>query len=127
MGKPDETLLSERLFAALTAEVSALEKRPRRVAEKPGEPVPKKTVAERGAEAKARVETISQLTRTLEKLLELRQLEALSRETGRREDEAEAGALRAEMLKRLRSIDARRGGAVGLFDAVAAPGGEAVG
>ncbi|WP_416356023.1 hypothetical protein ACLNGM_18250 [Aureimonas phyllosphaerae] len=119
MGKPDDTLLSERLFAALTAEVSALEKRPRRVAETPGVPVPKKTTAERAGEAKARVEAISQLTRTLEKLLELRRLEALSRETGRREDTAEADALRAEMLKRLRAIDARRGGAAGLFEALA--------
>ncbi|KQQ85857.1 hypothetical protein [Aureimonas sp. Leaf324] len=117
MGKPDETLLSERLFAALTAEVSALEKRPRRVSETPGEPMPKKTASERAGEAKARVEAISQLTRTLEKLLELRQLEALSRETGRREDTAQADALRAEMLKRLKAIDARRGGAPGLFEA----------
>ncbi|RIY01282.1 hypothetical protein D3218_07890 [Aureimonas flava] len=119
MGKPGETLLSERLFAALTAEVSALERRPRRVADKPGEPVPKKTAAERSAEAKARVEAISQLTRTLEKLLDLRQLEALARETGRREDEAEAEGLRTEMLRRLRAIDARRGGAPGLFEAIA--------
>ncbi|MBB3934489.1 hypothetical protein [Aureimonas phyllosphaerae] len=124
MGKRDETLLSERLFAALTAEVSALEKRPRRVPETPGEPLPKKTAAERAGEAKARVEAISQLTRTLEKLLELRQLEALSRETGRREDTAEADTLRTEMLKRLKAIDARRGGAAGLFEALA-PGGEA--
>ncbi|WP_279477809.1 hypothetical protein [Aureimonas sp. SK2] len=123
MGKPDETLLSERLFAALTAEVGALEKRPRRVSETPGEPVPKKTAAERAAEAKARVEAISQLTRTLEKLLELRQLEALSRETGRREDEAEAEHLRAEMMKRLRAIDARRDGEAGLVEAVASGAG----
>ncbi len=124
MGKPDETLLSERLFAALTAEVGALEKRPRRVSETPGEPVPKKTASERAGEAKARVEAISQLTRTLEKLLELRQLEALSRETGRLEDTVQADALRAEMLKRLKAIDARRGGGAGLFDAMS-PGGEA--
>ncbi len=112
----DEALLSERLFAALTAEIAAFEKRPRRTAP-PGEVLPKKTAAERSADAKARVDAISQLTRTLEKLLELKRLEAMSRETGRAEDEAEAARLRAEMLKRLRAIDARREGRAGLFEA----------
>ncbi len=67
--------------------------------------------------AKARIEAIGQVTRTLEKLLELRRLEALAMVTGQEEDAAETQKLRREMLKRLRAIDARRAKGAGLLPA----------
>lgn len=56
------------------------------------------------------------MTRTLEKLLELRRLEMLAAQGGA-EDEAETARLREELLNRLRSLDARRRAGPALFDA----------
>lgn len=64
---------------------------------------------------KGRVEAVSQITRTLEKLLELRRLEALILEEASAEDEAETARLREELLRRLRAVDERRAGGPGLF------------
>lgn len=101
-----EELLSGRLLRILVREIDRLE-------EAVKEYKPKAEVPERGAScegigagAKGRIEAIGQVTRTLEKLLELHRLEALAM---RGEDEdGEAVRLAAEMMRRLRSLDARR-------------------
>ncbi|WP_157944516.1 hypothetical protein [Mangrovicella endophytica] len=66
--------------------------------------------------AKERIEAIGQLTRTLEKLLELRRLEALAQAGANEASDAETVALRQEMLKRLKALDARRRAGPSLFD-----------
>jgi hypothetical protein len=125
-----EAPLSARLLVLLTRELAALE----RACE---EDSPDGVAGDkREAGAKGRVEAVALVTRTLEKLLELKRLEALSAR-GDTDEDAEAARLAAEMLRRLRALDARRrGGAVlfepdgrfhgaGAFDAppAAAPGG----
>ncbi|WP_206454857.1 hypothetical protein [Aurantimonas marina] len=67
------------------------------------------------AAAKERIDLLVQMTRTLEKLLELRRLEVLAAQGGA-EDEAETAQLREELLNRLRSLDARRRAGPALFD-----------
>lgn len=67
------------------------------------------------AAAKERIDLLVQMTRTLEKLLELRRLEMLAAQGGA-EDEAETARLREELLSRLRSLDARRRAGPALFD-----------
>ena len=57
--------------------------------------------------AKERIDVLGQLTRTLEKLLDLKRLERLASESGQT-DEAETRRLRAEFLARLKSLDRRR-------------------
>lgn len=87
-------LLSERLLEALTSEVDALEAQ-----------------SDEGAEpmsGKARIDAIGQLTRTLEKLLELKQLETVNRKQASEGDDAETQRLRGELLRRLKALDARR-------------------
>ena len=64
---------------------------------------------------KARVEAVSQIARTLEKLLDLKRLEALAQEAASGEDEAETAKLRKELMSRLRAVDARRFDGAGLF------------
>ncbi|UIJ70645.1 hypothetical protein [Aurantimonas sp. HBX-1] len=56
---------------------------------------------------KERIEHIGQMAKVLEKLLELRRLETLAA-AGGPQDDAEAARLGAELLSRLRSLDARR-------------------
>ncbi|MEF2546743.1 hypothetical protein VQ045_06205 [Aurantimonas sp. E1-2-R+4] len=65
--------------------------------------------------AKERIDLLVLMTRTLEKLLELRRLEMLAAQGGD-EDEAETARLREELLNRLRSLDARRRAGPALFD-----------
>ncbi|MEH6718918.1 MAG: hypothetical protein V7704_08575 [Aurantimonas endophytica] len=57
--------------------------------------------------SKERIEHIGQMAKVLEKLLELRRLETLAA-AGGPQDDAEAARLGAELLSRLRSLDARR-------------------
>lgn len=98
--------MADRLMAALDAEMRALER----------------TLEENNPEngragGKVRIDAIGQVTRTLEKLLELRRLEALANATGEEADAAETAKARAEMMKRLRAIDERREAGAGLFTA----------
>ena len=65
--------------------------------------------------AKERIDALGQLTRTLEKLLELKRLEGIAVQ-GEAAGEAETARLRAELLDRLRSLDARRRAGPTLFD-----------
>ena len=58
--------------------------------------------------AKGRIEAIGQMTRTLEKLLELKQLETLALRGGGEAPDADAERLAAELMKRLRVLDRRR-------------------
>ncbi|GGD93834.1 hypothetical protein GCM10011390_10710 [Aureimonas endophytica] len=110
-GKPRRTL-SQRLLRALTGEVLGLE---RSIAKARGEGTEAARVgAETAGGAKARVEAIGALTRTLYKLLELTRAEAAA-VAGEAADEAEAERLRAELMKRLRALDARRLGGRRLF------------
>jgi hypothetical protein len=123
-GKAKSRLLSDRLLRALTQELAQLEAaRPaRRRGAEAGEEAPLRTADAKG-DAKARIEAIGHLTRSLEKLLELREIEALGRSAAAEGDDAETERLRAEMLKRLRALDARRVEGGGLF----APGPSAEG
>ncbi len=76
--------------------------------------------------AKERIDALGQLTRTLEKLLDLKRLEKLASEGGQA-DEAETRRLRAELLSRLKSLDKRRREGATLFvgvDADAVFGGD---
>ncbi|MCB8836107.1 hypothetical protein [Aurantimonas sp. VKM B-3413] len=68
-----------------------------------------------GPRSKERAEALGQLTRTLEKLLELKRLEMLAGQGGA-EDRAETERLRAEFLLGLRNLDARRRAGPTLFD-----------
>ena len=97
-----EALLSERLLAVLRQEMAALEAD---LAESEGPP---------GA-VKGRIEAVGQMTRTLEKLLELRRLESLA-ERGGDDPDGETARLRAEMLRRLQALDRRRRDGPALFD-----------
>lgn len=113
-------LLSDRLFALLMREVERLE-----TADEDESPM--SSTAERveagagGATAKSRAparttfkeraDALSLLTRTLEKVLELRSLEA----SAGRDDETETLRLRDEFMRRLRALDARRIGGPKLF------------
>ncbi|BDA83681.1 hypothetical protein Sa4125_12230 [Aureimonas sp. SA4125] len=106
----EEAPLSARLLVLLTRELSALE----RVCE---ENSPDDAGEDRrDAGAKGRVEAVALVTRTLEKLLELKRLEALSAR-GDTDEDAEAARLATEMLRRLRALDARRRGGAVLFAA----------
>jgi hypothetical protein len=106
----EEAPLSARLLVLLTRELAALE---RVCEENSPEDVPGD---KREAGAKGRVEAVALVTRTLEKLLELKRLEALSAR-GDTDEDAEAARLAAEMLRRLRALDARRRGGAVLFEA----------
>lgn len=113
--------LSAHLLRALTREVRALEIASK-AAHAPGDAAASKGDGEVQAGAKARIEAITQLTRTLEKLLELKQLEALQRAGAAEADTAETERLSTEMLKRLRALEERRVGGAGLFAATEASG-----
>ncbi|MBB3949322.1 hypothetical protein [Aureimonas jatrophae] len=82
--------LSERLLRALTQEIELLE----------GD-------ASEGAGGKARVEAISLLARTLEKLLDLSRLE---REPATEGAAGEGERLRKELMRRLRALHRREAG-----------------
>jgi hypothetical protein len=110
-GAKAKRTLSQRLLAALTGEVRTLERMMRATAAAEAEAAEGGTFA---AGAKARVDAIGSLTRTLEKLLDLARLETAAARGGA-EEESEAERLRAELMKRLRAIDARRGGGRRLF------------
>ncbi|MBB4004197.1 hypothetical protein [Aurantimonas endophytica] len=71
---------------------------------------------------KERIEHIGQMAKVLEKLLELRRLETLAA-AGGPQDDAEAARLGAELLSRLRSLDARRRHGELLFGPDASAGG----
>lgn len=86
-------LVSERLWRALTGEVDALEASAPPEGEAPG---------------KARLDAIGTLARVLEKLLELRRLEALARRDGEDGEGGEGARLRDELVRRLRLLDERR-------------------
>ncbi|SJZ65569.1 hypothetical protein [Consotaella salsifontis] len=93
---------------------------PSTVAEGPVKAASARTVRRpAGGDLKGRIEAIGQMTRTLEKLLELKQLEALTMRGGGAEDDAETVRLREEMMKRLKAIDARRAVGSSLFAEVA--------
>ena len=118
--------LSERLLVVLTGEIEALEKVVKDYKPNPAE-AGKRAAGEEvnAAGAKGRIEVIGQATRTLEKLLELKRLEALAMRGGGDED-GEAVRLAAELMKRLRALDARRERPT-LFGADGTLGGEAIG
>lgn len=126
--------LSERLLAMLDGEIARLEREikdnnPKKSSGKlptarsepadcggaapasSGRPAGRKTAGG----TKERIEAIGQLTRTLEKLLELKRLERLAAGGGEAADDAETAKLRAEMMKRLRALDARRRTGPSLF------------
>ncbi|KAB0679956.1 hypothetical protein F6X38_10305 [Aureimonas leprariae] len=110
--------MSQRLLAVLTGEVRGFEWmiRASAAAESQGED------GASPAGAKARVDAIGSLTKTLEKLIDLGRVE-LAAAKGGAEEESEAVRLRAELMKRLRAIDARRGSGRRLFgDAAEAAG-----
>lgn len=113
-------LLSDRLFALLMREVERLEREDKdegpiskvaaRAEDDAGVPAAKSRVPAR-AGFKERADALSLLTRTLEKLLELRIIEA----SAGRDDETETKRLREEFMRRLRALDARRLGGPRLF------------
>lgn len=118
-GVKGKKTLSQRLMQALTGEVRALEKMIAHVkAVEDDFSIETGTMA---AGAKARVDAIGNLTRTLQKLLELTRLEGLAARGGA-DEESEAERLRAELMKRLRAIDARRGSGLRLFENAASAG-----
>lgn len=100
-------LMADRLAMLLQSDLSALE---RHFQENGPDEAQVAATAIKG-----RVEAVSQITRTLEKLLELRRLEALTLEEASAEDEAETQRLRDELMRRLRAVDARRIEGAGLF------------
>lgn len=102
-----DKLMADRLAMLLRSDLSALERHFQE-----GSPNEAPVAA---SAIKGRVEAVSQITRTLEKLLELRRLEALSLEEASAEDEAETQRLRDELMRRLRAVDARRIEGAGLF------------
>ncbi|MCE7027008.1 hypothetical protein [Jiella avicenniae] len=112
-------LLSDRLFALLMREVARLEEDDKDVS--PMARAAPRSKAEAGAEAKSRqparagfkerADALGLLTRTLEKLLELRALEA----SAGRDDETETLRLREDFMRQLRALDARRVGGPRLF------------
>lgn len=73
-----------------------------------------------GAGRKERIDALSLLTRTLEKLLDLKRLELLAGKGGEEED-GETVRLREELMARLKALDARRAGRMRLFDAEDGP------
>jgi hypothetical protein len=110
-----KVFLADRLTVLLKAELTSLEAA-RKIERAGGERTgAEEDAVSRPADVKARVEAVSQITRTLEKLLELRRLEALGEAED--EDEAETGRLREELMTRLRALDARREAGAGLFEA----------
>lgn len=121
-------LLSDRLFALLMREVERLEREGKdegpiskaRVDDDAGAPAAKSRAPARGS-FKERADALSLLTRTLEKLLELRTLEA----SAGRDDETETLRLREEFMRRLRALDARRLGGPRLFTGDAEAGAKA--
>ena len=109
-------LLSDRLLRALTQEMTALEAARPAKRKRGAEGETEADGASRPADTKARIEAIGHLTRSLEKLLELRQIETLGLTAQAEGDDATTERLREEMLKRLRALDARRPAGSGLFD-----------
>ena len=105
------TLLADRLLALFGFELAGLERsvEPRLSRTEDG-PVEGESMGSRDAApgAKGRIEAIGQMTRTLEKLLELKQLEMLALGGGGEAADAEAERLAAELMKRLRALDRRR-------------------
>ena len=101
--------LTNRLLAVLTDEMATLEGEAAAGTAGP-------------ASGKARLDALGQMTRTLEKLIELKRLEA-----GGAGDGADAPRLRREMMRRLRALEARRNLAARAVGAAAggasAPGG----
>lgn len=113
--------LSERLLAVLRREMDALEAGDKELRPRSGRGGGTAEAAEAGGPAslggaKGRIEAVGQMTRTLEKLLELKRLEALEARGDGDEDD-EAARLREEMLKRLKALDARRRAGPTLFTA----------
>jgi hypothetical protein len=92
-------LLSERLLTVLRREMDALD------ADEEAPP----------GGGKGRIDAVGQMTRTLEKLLELKRLEALEARGGDDPD-GETVRLRGELLQRLKALDARRRDGAVLFD-----------
>lgn len=111
MPERGRNLMADRLTRLLNADLGALERQAKEQSPSGAEVEPASATAIKG-----RVEAISQITRTLEKLLELRRLETLTLEEANAEDEAETQRLREELLARLRAVDARRTEGAGLFD-----------
>lgn len=95
-------LMADRLLALFGFELGVLERfvEPLQADE---------AVAERdlAVGAKGRIEALRQMVRTLEKLLELKQLETLA-VGGAEAPDAEAERLAAELMRRLRVLDRRR-------------------
>ena len=122
-------LLSDRLFALLRREVARLEVEARERIPASAEHSPGGSggdlldkaggkPAPAGAKAasprtgfKERADALILLTRTLEKLLELREVEARAG----KDDESETLRLRDEFMAQLRALDARRAGGPRLF------------
>ncbi len=115
-------LLSDRLLRALTQEMTALEAARPAKRKRGAEGETEADGASRPADTKARIEAIGHLTRSLEKLLELRQIETLGLTAQAEGDDAATERLREEMLKRLRALDARRPVGASLFDGLGASG-----
>lgn len=111
-GRRGAALLSGRLLRVLTREMDALERASDAARPKPAEDGGGEGAAD-AAGSKARIEAVGQMTRTLEKLLDLRRLEALA--VSGDSDDAEAARLREELLRRLRALDARRRAGATLF------------
>ncbi|KQT54255.1 hypothetical protein ASG43_01115 [Aureimonas sp. Leaf454] len=115
------TLLADRLLALFGFELGVLERavEPLRADADEGE-------RDFGVGAKARIEALGQMVRTLEKLLELKQLEALASGAGAEGPDAEAERLAAELMRRLRVLDRRRR-AAGLPTTLTGEAGEGAG
>lgn len=114
-----EPLMADRLLALFGFELAVIEHSVEPLEGQNGE------ARDFAIGAKGRIEALGHMVRTLEKLLELKQLEALSAGGGEAPD-AEAERLAAELMKRLRVLDRRRRGGtmVSASASASASGGE---
>ena len=120
-------MLADRLLALFGFELGVLER-----SVEPLQAEAEESGRDIAAGAKGRIEALGHMVRTLEKLLELKQMEALASGQGAEAPDAEAERLAAELMRRLRVLDRRRragqapGDADGFESAGAPTGGEAV-
>lgn len=102
-GGSTEPLMADRLLALFGFELGVLERSVEPLRAEDGE------ARDLAVGAKGRIEALGQMVRTLEKLLELKQMETLSA-GGAEAPDAEAERLAAELMRRLRVLDGRRRG-----------------
>ncbi|KQT55262.1 MULTISPECIES: hypothetical protein [unclassified Aureimonas] len=116
--RPDP-LMADRLLALFGFELAVIERSVEPLKAEDGE------IRDVATGAKGRIEALGQMVRTLEKLLELKQLEALAA-GGTEAPDAEAERLAAELMRRLRVLDRRRRGGVKVVAAADGAEGTAV-